>query len=76
MAAARHGRCSAVITRTGDDPFGRFVRNARGQLGVDDCYVSTVPGRATPVAEASELEPTLRARTAYEEAKMHQRRYW
>jgi len=29
-----------------------------------------------PVAEASELEPTLRARTAYEEAKMHQRRYW
>ena len=25
VAAARHGRKSAVITRTGDDPFGRFV---------------------------------------------------
>ncbi len=29
-----------------------------------------------PVAEVSELEPTVRARTAYEEAKVHQRRYW
>ena len=29
-----------------------------------------------PVAEVSQLEPTVRARTAYEQAKAHQRRYW
>ena len=29
-----------------------------------------------PVAEVSELEPTILARTAYEEVKIHQRRYW
>ena len=29
-----------------------------------------------PVAEVSEHEPTVRARTAYEQAKAHQRRYW
>lgn len=49
VAAARHGRRSAVITRTGDDPFGRFVRTALGQLGVDDAFLASVPGRATPV---------------------------
>lgn len=49
VAAARHGRRSAVITRTGDDPFGRFVRIALGELGVDDVFVGTVPGRATPI---------------------------
>jgi len=49
VAAARHGRRSAVITRTGDDPFGRFVRTALGQLDVDDAFLATVPGRATPV---------------------------
>jgi 5-dehydro-2-deoxygluconokinase len=50
VAAARHGRRSAVITRTGDDPFGRFVHSAMRELGVDDRYVSTVPGLLTPVA--------------------------
>ena len=49
VAAARHGRRTAVITRTGDDPFGRFVRHALGELGVDDVFVGTVPGRATPI---------------------------
>jgi 5-dehydro-2-deoxygluconokinase len=49
VAAARHGRRAAVITRTGDDPFGRFVRTALGQLDVDDTFVAAVPGRATPV---------------------------
>jgi 5-dehydro-2-deoxygluconokinase len=50
VAAARHGRRTAVITRTGDDPFGRFVHRALGELGVDDAFVSAVPGRPTPVA--------------------------
>lgn len=49
VAAARHGRRTAVITRTGDDPFGRFVHKALAELGVDDAFVSSVAGRPTPV---------------------------
>src|SRR5690349_5264419 len=49
VAAARHGRRTAVITRTGDDPFGRFVHAALAGLGVDDAFVSTVAGLPTPV---------------------------
>jgi 5-dehydro-2-deoxygluconokinase len=49
VAAARHGRKSAVITRTGDDPFGRFVHAALADLGVDDAFVCSVPGLPTPV---------------------------
>jgi 5-dehydro-2-deoxygluconokinase len=49
VAAARHGRKSAVITRTGDDPFGRFVHMALTELGVDDAFVTSVPGLPTPV---------------------------
>lgn len=49
VAAARYGRRAAVITRTGDDPFGRFVHQALRSFGVDDGYVSSVPGLPTPV---------------------------
>jgi 5-dehydro-2-deoxygluconokinase len=49
VAAARHGRRSAVITRTGDDPFGRYAHREMRRLGVDDAFVSAVPGRPTPV---------------------------
>lgn len=49
VAAARHGRRSAVITRTGDDPFGRFVHKALADLGVDDAFVAPVQGLPTPV---------------------------
>ena len=49
VAAARLGRRSAVITRTGDDPFGRFLHKALSGYGVDDRYVTSVPGRPTPV---------------------------
>jgi 5-dehydro-2-deoxygluconokinase len=49
VAAARYGRRSAVITRTGDDPFGRFVHRALRGYGVDDRYVTAVPELATPV---------------------------
>ena len=49
VAAGRHGRRSAVITRTGDDPFGRFVHKALQVYGVDDRFVTPVPGLATPV---------------------------
>ncbi|TDC35994.1 5-dehydro-2-deoxygluconokinase [Micromonospora sp. KC213] len=49
VAAARHGRRVAVITRTGRDPFGEFVRRAVAELGVDNRYVTAVPGLPTPV---------------------------
>lgn len=49
VAAARLGRRSAIITRTGDDPFGRFVHQALAGFGVDDRFVSAVPGLPTPV---------------------------
>jgi 5-dehydro-2-deoxygluconokinase len=49
VAAARHGRSAAVITRTGADPFGRFVHKALAGFGVDDRYVTAVEGLPTPV---------------------------
>ena len=49
VAAARHGRSAAVITRTGEDPFGEFLHDALRRFGVDDRYVSAVPGLPTPV---------------------------
>ena len=49
VAAARHGHRSAVITRTGDDPFGGYVHRALKDFGVDDAYVTAVPGLPTPV---------------------------
>ncbi|WP_410558622.1 5-dehydro-2-deoxygluconokinase [Actinomadura fulvescens] len=50
VAAARLGRRAAVITRTGDDPFGRFVHRALRGYGVDDRFVTAVPGLPTPLA--------------------------
>jgi 5-dehydro-2-deoxygluconokinase len=49
VAAARYGRDSAVITRTGADPFGAFLHDALRRFGVDDRYVTEVPGLPTPV---------------------------
>lgn len=49
VAAARYGRDAAVVTRTGEDPFGRFVHAALRGYGVDDRYVTSVPGLPTPV---------------------------
>jgi 5-dehydro-2-deoxygluconokinase len=49
VAAARFGRRSAVITRTGADPFGQFIHQALRGYGVDDRYVTTVPSLPTPV---------------------------
>jgi 5-dehydro-2-deoxygluconokinase len=49
VAAARYGRSAAVITKTGADPFGTFVRNALRGYGVDDAFVGTSEGLPTPV---------------------------
>ena len=49
VAAARYGRRSAVISRTGADPFGEFIHDALRGFGVDDRFVSPVAGLPTPV---------------------------
>ena len=49
VAAARYGRSSAVITRTGPDPLGVYVRDELERLGVSSRYVSDVEGLKTPL---------------------------
>ena len=49
VAAARYGRRSAVITRTGADPFGEYIHDALRGFGVDDRYVTAVPTLPTPI---------------------------
>ncbi|MFS8479506.1 MAG: 5-dehydro-2-deoxygluconokinase [Micromonosporaceae bacterium] len=49
VAAARYGRRAALITRTGRDPFGRYIRQALRDFGVDDAFVAEVDGPPTPV---------------------------
>ncbi len=49
VAAARLGHASALISRTGDDPFGRFVTRTLAELGVDPVYVTLDPSLPTPV---------------------------
>jgi 5-dehydro-2-deoxygluconokinase len=49
VAAARHGRRTALITRTGADPFGRYIARSLGELGVDARFVTEVPDLPTPV---------------------------
>ncbi|MFJ4685911.1 5-dehydro-2-deoxygluconokinase [Streptomyces sp. NPDC088789] len=49
VAAARLGRRTAVITRTGDDPFGTYLHEALRDFGVDDRWVTPVPALPTPV---------------------------
>ncbi|AZQ39054.1 5-dehydro-2-deoxygluconokinase [Streptomyces cyaneochromogenes] len=49
VAAARLGRTAAVITRTGDDPFGAYLHEALKNFGVDDRWVTPVAAYPTPV---------------------------
>jgi 5-dehydro-2-deoxygluconokinase len=49
VAAARYGRRAAIVTHTGDDPFGLFIHDALRGFGVDDRYVTPVPDLPTPV---------------------------
>jgi hypothetical protein len=47
VAAARYGRRSAVITRTGPGPLRRIPARRPARLRVDDRYVTAVPGLPT-----------------------------
>src|ERR1700754_5192636 len=49
VVAARYGRRTAVITRTGADPFGELLHGALRRFGVDDWYVTAVDGLPTRV---------------------------
>lgn len=69
VAAARHGRRSAIITRTGADPFGQFVHDALRDLGVDDRYVTAVAGLSTPVTFCEIFPPDTFPLYFYREPK-------
>jgi 5-dehydro-2-deoxygluconokinase len=49
IAAAKHGRRTALISRTGPDAFGNFVHQALRRMGVDDRFITEVPDLLTPV---------------------------
>jgi 5-dehydro-2-deoxygluconokinase len=49
VAAAKYGLKSAVITRTGNDPFGNYIHKELRRLGVSDDFVTPVEGLPTPV---------------------------
>jgi 5-dehydro-2-deoxygluconokinase len=49
VAAARHGRRTGLISRTGADPFGRYLHRKLAAFHVDDRQVTEVAGLPTPV---------------------------
>ena len=57
VAAARLGLRSALISGVGADPFGRFVRTALADLGVDNRYVSTHDDLPTPITFCEVFPP-------------------
>ncbi|MFE3520490.1 5-dehydro-2-deoxygluconokinase [Streptomyces sp. NPDC059161] len=57
VAAARLGRRTALITRTGRDPFGEYLRTELGEFGVDARWVTSVDGLPTPVTFCEVFPP-------------------
>jgi 5-dehydro-2-deoxygluconokinase len=49
VAAARHGRRVALISHTGADEFGRFLREELERLGVSNRFVTPVERLPTPI---------------------------
>ncbi len=56
VGAARLGHRTAVLTKVGPDGFGRYVRRALEDFGVDPTYVGTAEDLLTPVVFC-ELNP-------------------
>nr|WP_257786369.1 5-dehydro-2-deoxygluconokinase [Janibacter indicus] len=48
VAAARHGRSAALITKTGADAFGRYVRAEAERLGVAGDFITPISGDGPP----------------------------
>ena len=57
VAAARYGHSSALVTRTGNDPFGRYVRREAERLGVDPTFIGSGDGPPTPVTFCEVFPP-------------------
>ncbi|MFC9461375.1 5-dehydro-2-deoxygluconokinase [Streptomyces sp. NPDC056637] len=57
VAAARLGRRTATVTRTGADPFGEYLHRRLREFGVDDRWVTPVPGLPTPVTFCEVFPP-------------------
>ncbi|MEV8015065.1 5-dehydro-2-deoxygluconokinase [Streptomyces sp. NPDC086554] len=57
VAAARLGRRVALLTRTGEDPFGEYLHRALREFGVDDRWVTGVAGLPTPVTFCEVFPP-------------------
>jgi 5-dehydro-2-deoxygluconokinase len=57
VAASRYGRRSALVTRTGRDPFGRYVRLEAERLGVDPRFITAGEGLPTPVTFCEVFPP-------------------
>ncbi|MFC7404567.1 5-dehydro-2-deoxygluconokinase [Georgenia alba] len=49
VAAARHGLRAGLVSRVGDDPFGRYLHRELDTLGVDRRHVPVDPHLKTPV---------------------------
>lgn len=49
VAAARYGRRSALVSRVGNDPFGRYLLAELARLGVDPREVRVDPQYLTPI---------------------------
>lgn len=57
VAAARLGRRTALVSRTGADAFGRYLRRELKEYAVDARWVTEVPGRPTPVTFCALFPP-------------------
>ncbi|CUR60852.1 5-dehydro-2-deoxygluconokinase [metagenome] len=57
VAAARYGRTAALVTRTGKDPFGTYVRLEAERLGVDPSFITAHDGPPTPVTFCEVFPP-------------------
>jgi 5-dehydro-2-deoxygluconokinase len=57
VAAARLGHRTALISRTGPDPFGAYVHEALRGFGVDDRFVTECEGFQTPVTFCETFPP-------------------
>ncbi|MFE7622394.1 5-dehydro-2-deoxygluconokinase [Streptomyces sp. NPDC057509] len=57
VAAARLGRRTAVVTRTGQDPFGTYLHDQLREFGVDDRWVTPVAAYPTPVTFCEVFPP-------------------
>ncbi|MEU8484326.1 5-dehydro-2-deoxygluconokinase [Streptomyces sp. NPDC048641] len=57
VAAARLGRRTATVTRTGADPFGEYLHRQLREFGVDDRWVTPAPGLPTPVTFCEVFPP-------------------